>query len=69
MSFVLYKAPQSTCSQKVRIGLWEKGLEFSEEKFDLFKGEQFRAIALSPETPAAMAIAMKRCGMQKTACE
>ena len=43
MSFVLYNAPQSTCSQKVRICLWEKGLEFSEEKLDLFKGDQLTA--------------------------
>ncbi len=40
MSFVLHNAPQSTCSQKVRICLWEKGLEFSEKKLDLFKGDQ-----------------------------
>lgn len=40
MSFVLYNAPQSTCSQKVRISLWEKGLRFSETKLDLFKGDQ-----------------------------
>lgn len=40
MSFVLYNAPQSTCSQKVRICLWEKGLTFSEKKLDLFKGDQ-----------------------------
>ncbi len=40
MSFVLHNAPQSTCSQKVRICLWEKDLEFSEEKLDLFKGDQ-----------------------------
>ncbi len=40
MSFVLHNAPQSTCSQKVRICLWEKGLEFSEIKLDLFKGDQ-----------------------------
>lgn len=40
MSFVLYNAPQSTCSQKVRICLWEKGLEFSEKKLDLFTGDQ-----------------------------
>jgi len=40
LSFVLYNAPQSTCSQKVRIALWEKGLEFSERKLDLFKGDQ-----------------------------
>ena len=40
MSFVLHNAPQSTCSQKVRICLWEKGLAFSEEKLDLFGGDQ-----------------------------
>ena len=40
MSFVLHNAPQSTCSQKVRICLWEKGPTFSEEKLDLFKGDQ-----------------------------
>lgn len=44
MSFLLYNAPQSTCSQKVRICLHEKGLEFSEKKLDLFKGDQ-----LTPE--------------------
>lgn len=42
LSFVLYNAPQSTCSQKVRISLWEKGLEFSERKLDLFKGDQLK---------------------------
>ncbi len=42
MSIVLYNAPQSTCSQKVRISLWEKGLEFSERKLDLFKGDQLK---------------------------
>ena len=44
MSFVLYNAPQSTCSQKVRICLWEKDLPFTEKKLDLFKGDQ-----LTPE--------------------
>ncbi|MDH3351407.1 MAG: glutathione S-transferase family protein [Gammaproteobacteria bacterium] len=43
MSFVLYNAPQSTCSQKVRICLWEKGLPFTEKKLDLFKGDQLTA--------------------------
>jgi len=43
LSFVLYNAPQSTCSQKVRICLWEKGLEFSEKKLDLFAGDQLTA--------------------------
>lgn len=40
MSIVLYNAPQSTCSQKVRICLCEKELPFSEKKLDLFKGDQ-----------------------------
>lgn len=44
MPFLLYNAPQSTCSQKVRICLWEKGLSFAEKKLDLFKGDQ-----LTPE--------------------
>lgn len=44
MTFVLYNAPQSTCSQKVRIGLWEKNIQFEEVKLDLFKGDQ-----LTPE--------------------
>jgi len=44
MSLVLYNAPQSTCSQKVRICLWEKELPFEEKKLDLFKGDQ-----LAPE--------------------
>lgn len=44
MPFLLYNAPQSTCSQKARICLWEKGLPFSEKKLDLFRGDQ-----LTPE--------------------
>lgn len=44
MPILLYNAPQSTCSQKVRICLWEKGLLFTEKKLDLFKGDQ-----LTPE--------------------
>ena len=43
MNFLLYNAPQSTCSQKVRICLWEKGLAFEEVKLDLFKGDQLTA--------------------------
>ncbi len=42
--FVLYNAPQSTCSQRVRYVLHAKGLEFVEHKLDLFKGDQ-----LAPE--------------------
>ena len=47
MEFVLYNAPQSTCSQKARITLLEKGLTYSEHKLDLFKGDQ-----LTPEYTA-----------------
>jgi glutathione S-transferase len=39
---VLYNAPQSTCSQRVRFVLHEKGLEFAEQKLDLFSGDQLR---------------------------
>lgn len=39
---VLYNAPQSTCSQRVRFTLHEKGLAFSEVKLDLFAGDQLR---------------------------
>jgi len=39
---VLYNAPQSTCSQRVRFVLHEKGLEFAERKLDLFSGDQLR---------------------------
>ena len=48
MTFKLYNAPQSTCSQKVRICLWEKELAFEEERLNLFKGDQL--------TPEYMAI-------------
>lgn len=40
--FVLYNAPQSTCSQRVRYVLHAKGLGFEEHKLDLFKGDQLR---------------------------
>jgi glutathione S-transferase len=40
LTFMLYNAPQSTCSQKVRLCLWEKNLPFAETKLDLFKGDQ-----------------------------
>ena len=44
MAFILYNAPQSTCSQKVRICLWEKSINFEEVRLDLFRGDQ-----LTPE--------------------
>jgi glutathione S-transferase len=36
----LYDAAQSTCSQKVRLVMAEKGLDFVEHKMKLFKNEQ-----------------------------
>lgn len=42
--FVLYNAPQSTCSQRVRYTLHAKGKAFEEKKLDLFRGDQ-----LSPD--------------------
>ena len=42
--FTLYNAPQSTCSQKVRLVMAEKGLKFEEKLLNLFKGDQ-----LTPE--------------------
>src|SRR4029078_11318172 len=38
----LYNAPQSTCSQKVRLTLAEKGLEFVEHKLRLFQNDQLK---------------------------
>jgi len=38
----LYDAPQSTCSQKVRLTLAEKGLSFREHRLKLFAGDQLR---------------------------
>jgi glutathione S-transferase len=40
--FVLYNAPQSTCSQRVRFVLNVKGLPFEEIKLDLFAGDQLK---------------------------
>jgi glutathione S-transferase len=40
--FVLYNAPQSTCSQRVRFVLNAKGLRFEEVKLDLFSGDQLQ---------------------------
>jgi glutathione S-transferase len=50
MSFTLYNAPQSTCSQRVRFVLNAKGLPFAEEKLDLMAGDQLNPeyLALNP---------------------
>lgn len=50
ISFVLYNAPQSTCSQRVRYALHAKGQRFEERKLDLFLGEQLKPeyLAINP---------------------
>lgn len=40
--FVLYNAPQSTCSQRVRFTLNAKEIPFEEHKLDLFSGDQLK---------------------------
>ena len=49
-TFVLYNAPQSTCSQRVRFVLHAKGLPFEEHKLDLFAGDQLKPdyLAINP---------------------
>ena len=42
MSFILYNAPQSTCSQRVRFVLNAKDLAFEEVKLDLLAGDQLK---------------------------
>ena len=42
MTFKLYNAPQSTCSQRVRFVLNAKKLPFSEVKLDLLAGDQLK---------------------------
>ncbi len=48
--FTLYNAPQSTCSQRVRYTLHNKGLAFEEWKLDLFSGDQLKPeyLAINP---------------------
>ncbi len=50
MDFVLYNAPQSTCSQRVRYTLNLKGVPFEEHKLDLFRGDQLKPeyLAINP---------------------
>ena len=50
MKFILYNAPQSTCSQRVRFALHAKGQEFTEHKLDLFAGDQLKPdyLAINP---------------------
>ena len=39
MTLTLYNFPQSTCSQKVRLALWEKGIEFEDRIIEHKKRE------------------------------
>jgi glutathione S-transferase len=50
MAFILYNAPQSTCSQRVRFVLNAKQLPFEEVKLDLLAGDQLKPdyLALNP---------------------
>src|SRR5258705_13372822 len=50
MSFILYNASQSTCSQRVRFVLNAKELRFEEKKLDLLAGDQLKPeyLALNP---------------------
>jgi glutathione S-transferase len=42
MGFILYSAPQSTCSQRVRFVLNAKGLPFDEVRLNLLEGDQLK---------------------------
>ena len=50
MTFILYNAPQSTCSQRVRFLLNAKNIPFGEIKLDLLAGDQLKPdyLALNP---------------------
>ena len=50
MAFMLYNAPQSTCSQRVRFVLNAKWQPFEETKLDLLAGDQLKPdyLALNP---------------------
>jgi glutathione S-transferase len=50
MAFMLYNAPQSTCSQRVRFVLNAKEIPFEEKKLDLLAGDQLKPdyLALNP---------------------
>lgn len=50
MTLTLYNFPQSTCSQKVRLSLWEKGLDFEDRIVDHKTREHLQPtyLALNP---------------------
>src|SRR5579862_3056855 len=50
MTFTLYNAPQSTCSQRVRFALNAKDIPFDEIRLDLLAGDQLKPdyLALNP---------------------
>lgn len=49
-TFVLYNAPQSTCSQRVRFCLNAKKISYEEHRLDLFSGDQLKPeyLAINP---------------------
>jgi glutathione S-transferase len=49
-SFILYNAPQSTCSQRVRFVLNAKQISFEQKLLDLFSGDQLKPdyLAINP---------------------
>ena len=57
----LFHAPISTCSQKVRLVLAEKGLEFESEFIDLTRGDQF-APAYLAKNPAGVVPTLEDAG-------
>ena len=56
--FVLYNAPQSTCSQRVRFVLNAKKIPFEQHLLDLFSGDQlkpeYKAINPNAVVPALL---------------
>jgi glutathione S-transferase len=50
MAFILYNAPQSTCSQRARFVLNAKGVPFTDKRLDLMAGDQLKPdyLALNP---------------------
>jgi glutathione S-transferase len=51
VNLLLYNAPQSTCSQRVRFVLHDKGIAFAERHLDLFAGDQLGSeyLELNPD--------------------
>ena len=63
MSIVFYHSVESTCAQKVRFVLVEKGLEWTEHLLNLRKGDQFRPeyLKLNPKAVVPTLVNGKDC--------